>query len=180
MLEAFKDALYCISASIAAGRQLPFAIEDAANQSELFGDILSDEFHYIVDVYKETHGNTEELLMDLADRSGIEEIKLFAMSCRICRKSGGDLEKVCLRSAFLLIERIDYQNEVSAVLSEKKLDSLILMAMPPLILFFLNMTAYDYVAILYESFQGRIIMSFCLLLMVLAGLWSLKLMTLDL
>ena len=180
LLEGFKDVLYSISASVAAGRQMPQAIEDAAKQAEMLGSIIANDLNYIVSVYKEAHGKIEDLLSEFGERSGIEEIKLFASSYRICKKSGGDIEDICLKSAYLLIERIDYQNEVSAVLSEKKLDTLLLIAMPPAILFFLNLSSYDYVAILYECLEGRIVMTISLFLMALAAAWSLKMMKLDL
>lgn len=180
ILEDFKDALYSISASVAAGRQMPQALSDAARQAEMLGSTLAIELEHIVKVYEEAHGKIEDLLSDFGERSGIDEIKLFASSYRICKSSGGDLESTCLKSAYLLIERIDYQSEVSAVLSEKKLDTVLLLAMPPLILLFLNLTSYDYIALLYESLEGRVIMSISLLLMVMAALWSLRIMKLDL
>ena len=180
LLESFKDVLYSISASVAAGRQMPQAIADAAKQADLLGNDIAYELNHMVSVYNEAHGKIEDLLTDFGERSGIDEIKLFASSYRICKKSGGDVEDVCLKSAYLLIERIDYQSEVSAVLSEKKLDTILLMAMPPGILFFLEMSSYDYVALLYQGLEGRIIMTVSLFLMVLAGVWSLKIMKLDL
>lgn len=180
LLENFKDSLYSISASVAAGRSMPKAIADAAEQAEMFENKIAAELKYIIDAYNSAHAKIEDLLSDLAKRSGIEEIKLFAASYRICKKSGGDLEGICLKSAYLLIERIDYQNEVASVLSEKKLDTILLMAMPLLILLFLNLCSYDYIALLYECLEGRIIMTISLLLMVLAALWSLKMMNLDL
>ncbi len=79
-----------------------------------------------------------------------------------------------------MIDRIDYLNEVSAVLSEKKLDTVIMMAISPLILFFLDLTSYDYVEILYSGLSGRIIMTLSLLLMISAAAWSLRIMKLDL
>ena len=180
LLENFKDSLYSISASVAAGRSMPKAIADAAEQAEMFENKIAFELKYIVDVYNLAHAKIEDLLADFARRSGIEEIKLFAASYKICKKSGGDLEGICLKSAYLLIERIDYQKEVASVLSEKKLDTILLMAMPLLILLFLNLFSYDYIALLYECLEGRIIMTISLLQMALAALWSLKMMNLDL
>lgn len=183
LLSGFKDAMLSMSGSLASGRQMPAAIRDAADQAEMFLSADSDitkELRHIDFVYSNAHGKAEDLFDDLAKRSGIEEIRLFASSYRICRKSGGDLEGICLKSASLLIDRIDYQNEVSAVLSEKKLDTVIMMVIMPVILFFLSMTSYDYVEILYTSLAGRVVMSVSLLLMILSALWSMRIMKLDL
>lgn len=180
MLESFKDVLYSISSSLAAGRQMPQAIADAAKQQELLQAPLAAELSYVLRVYNEAHGKLEDLLEDLGNRSGLEEIKLFASSYRICRSSGGDLESVCLRSAYLLIERIDYLSETAAVLSEKKLDTMLLTAMSPGIMLFLNLTSCEYIAVLYECLEGRVIMSLSLCLMLAAAMWSLRIMKLDL
>ena len=183
MLGEFKDALYTISASIAAGRQLPRAIEDAAASAALFlgeGSILFPELDGISRRYREQNASVEQLLSDLGDRSGIDEIKLFARSCSICRKCGGDLEDVCLKSAYILIEKIEYGKETRVVLAEKKMDTLIMLIMPAAVLFFLNISSFNYVAVLYKGFAGRVIMTAALILITVSVLWSLKIMKLEL
>ena len=183
MLTEFKDALYSISASIAAGRQLPRAIEDAAVSAKLFlGDesILYPELDEISRRYKQQNASIEQLLSDFGERSGIDEIKLFARSCSICRRCGGDLEDVCLKSAYILIEKIEYGKETKAVLAEKKMDTLIMLIMPAAVLFFLNISSYSYVEVLYRGFAGRAIMTTALTLITAAVLWSLKIMRLEL
>ena len=183
MLSEFKDALYCISASIAAGRQLPRAIEDAAGSARLFlGDdsVLAPELDEIARRYRQQNASVELLMEDFGDRSGIEEIKLFARSCSICRKCGGDLEDVCLKSAYILIEKIEYGKETKAVLAEKKMDTLIMLIMPAAVLFFLNICSYSYVEVLYKGSTGRMIMTAALIFITAAVLWSLKIMRLEL
>ena len=183
MLGEFKDALYSISASIAAGRQLPRAIEDAASSIGMFigeSSILYPELLDIAKRYKQQNASIEQLLSDLGERSGIEEIKLFASSCSICRRCGGDLEEVCLKSAYILIEKIEYGKEARAVLAEKKIDTLIMLIMPAAVLFFLNISSYSYIKPLYGSLAGRILMTAALILITIAALWSLKIMRLEL
>ncbi len=183
VLEGFKDALYTISACIASGRQLPEALKEAYLQAEMFGGkdgIISSELKKICDSYQNSNSGLEDLLEDFARRSQLEEISIFASACRICIRNGGDLEKVCLKCSNLLIDRINFNNEAEAILAEKKLDLVILIAMPPIILFFLNISSYEYIEILYTSLPGRIIMSLSLFLMAAAVAWSLKIMNLRL
>ncbi len=182
LLSQFKDALYAMSASIAAGRQMPKAIEDASASAKLFSGESSPiyrELSSIVKRYRERNESIEDMLSDFAGRSGIEEIELFSNSCSICRSRGGDLEKVCLKSAAMIIEKIEFAEETNAVLAEKKTDTLLLMAMPPTVLFFLNISSYKYVSVLYESMEGRVIATIALFLMITAVLWSLKIMNLE-
>lgn len=165
LLEGFRDVLYSISASVAAGRQMPQAIEDCALQMELsYGkeaDIVR-EMSAIAQHYREMHGDASAMLCYLGERSGIAEISQFANSYRICERSGGDLEEVCLRSANLLLDKIAFAGEVKAIIAQKKLDIGMLVSLPLIILLFLNLTAPDYTAPLYTTISGRLIMTLCL------------------
>ncbi len=165
LLEGFRDVLYSISASVAAGRQMPQAIEDCALQMELSYGKEADiarEMSAIAQHYSEMHGDASAMLCDLGERSGIAEISQFAASYRICERSGGDLEEVCLRSANLLLDKIAFAGEVKAIIAQKKLDIGMLVSLPLIILLFLNLTAPDYTAPLYTTISGRLIMTLCL------------------
>lgn len=180
--ELIKDALYSISGSIAAGRQMPSAIEDAANQCKLFDpdSKIVNAFFEMISLYKETNAKLEDLLLDFSSKLEMEELNFFALSYKSCSECGGNLERVCLKSAAMIIEKLEYQKEVSSILSEKKLDIAILISMPILLLFMLNLSSREFLDPLYECQEGRVIMSISLLLIVLALAWSLKIMKLDL
>lgn len=182
LLEGFRDVLYSFSSSIAAGRQMPQAISDSAKQLKASYGASSDiyiELSHIDAVYQETHADIGELLLDFALRSGLDEIKQFADSYKVCKKCGSDLEAVCLKSASLLLDKIDYQNEVKTLVSQKKLDIALLTAMPIVILLFLNLVSYSYIAVLYESLAGKIVMTLCLALISAALVWGLKIVDLK-
>jgi len=180
--EEFKDCLYTIASSVAAGRQMPQAILDAKEQSELFFGNDSDISIELDGIYSRYKGQNEDLsigLLDFAKRSGVDEISLFAESFAICKRTGGNLEQICLKSAYMIIQKIEFASEVQSILSEKKLDAIIMTMMPLVVLFFLNISSPNYIAVLYQGFQGRIIMSVALLLMIIAMLWSLRIMKLK-
>lgn len=181
--EGFRDALYSISGSVAAGRQLPYAVGEAADAAVLSYGEDSDiacELAYIVRSYRESHGETETLLGDLGRRSGLEEIKQFAQSCSICRRCGGDMEAVSLRSAALLLDRMDFAREVKGLIAQKKSDIAILVSMPIFILIFLNLVSFSYLEPLYSGLSGRLIMTCCLGAVIGALLWCLKITEIDL
>lgn len=181
--EGFRDALYNISGAVAAGRQLPQAIGEAADGAELSygasGDI-SVELRHIATVYDETHSEVEELLYDLAKRSGLEEVRQFAQSCSICRRCGGDMEAVSLRTASLLIDRMEFEREVRGLISQKKTDIFMLVAMPLAVLVFLNLVSFGYLEPLYTGLSGRLLMTLCLGGIGAALLWSLKITDIEL
>lgn len=166
LLEGFRDMLYSVSGSIAAGRQMPIAIADAKMQAENSygeGAYITKELSLMVRAYEEAHGTVEDLLSDFGVRSGIAEIKQFALVYRICKHSGGDLEGVTLTCANLLLDRISFRGEVNMLTAQRKVDILFLVSMPMLILLFLNIASPAYISVLYCCLAGRAIMTACLL-----------------
>lgn len=175
--EGFKDALYSISGSVAAGRQLPIAIREAAGSvSSAYGEDadITAELKHIAEVYTESHGDAYGLLSDFGYRSGLEEISQFAQSCSICRRCGGDMEAVALKSASLLLDRMELNREIKGLISQKKTDIALLTLMPVAVLGFLNLVSFSYLEPLYTGAQGRIIMSCCLAVIGFALLWCIR------
>lgn len=165
LLEGFRDTLYTISGSVAAGRQMPAALEDAARQAGAsYGNdsCIYIELRHICQIYDSAHGDIGELLTDFGRRSGLDEIRQFASSYDICRNNGGDVEGVCLKSASLLLDKIAFRSEVLAMTAQKKLDISLLTAMPVLMLLILNLSSFSYIAPLYSGLLGRSLMTLCL------------------
>ena len=183
LLRGFKDALYTVSGAVAAGRQMPSALALARKSAEDNCGAESDiavELSHIVDRYEGTHADIGAMLEDLGRRSGVPEISQFASAYSACQRSGGDIEDVCLKTAELLIGRISVRDETKALISQKKLDVLLLSIMPVAVLAGLNILGYGYLAVMYETAAGRVVMSLCLLLIICALLWGIKITRIDL
>ena len=182
LLTGFKDALYSISGAVAAGRQMPFAIEFAATSAAEASGTDSDifmELQSISDSYRRTHSDIGIQLEDFGRRSGLAEVKQFASSYRTCQVCGGDLEEVCRKNAELLLSRMSFNTEIRSMISQKKLDIVLLAGMPVAVLLLLNLTNYSYVAVLYETPAGRVVMTLCLFLIVSALLWGIKITKIE-
>ena len=104
----------------------------------------------------------EDALEDFARRSGVEEISGFAQIIQICKRTEGNIAKVGIENtAGLLQEKIEIQGEVQVALAKKKMEQKILNVMPVAVLSLLLLLSPDYLAPLYSSFQGRMIMTVC-------------------
>ena len=183
LLEGFKDALYSISGAVSAGRQMPFALEAAAaSASDSFGENsdISCELKHICEQYRQSHSDIGVMLSDLGRRSALEEIRQFASAYRACQLCGGDLEDVCRKNAELLISRMSFAEETRSLIAQKKLDIILLTGMPLAVLLLLNLISYSYIAVLYETAAGRVVMTLCLLLIVSALLWGIKITNIEL
>lgn len=166
LLIQFKDMLYSLSASIGAGRQMTKALFEAKENLKLVYDAntpIIKELEYITKSITENRENEEALLLDLARRSGQEDIKNFVDVYRACRISGGNMEKVISNAVEILIEKIEIEKEIEALTGQKKFEGKVVMGMPFLVIIFLNVFSPEYVEVLYTTIAGRIVMSVAIL-----------------
>lgn len=179
----FRDLLYSLSASFATGRHMKEALEDASEGLLLIyneDSPICTELSYMVKKMKETKQSEEELLRDFAIRSCLDDIQSFVDIYSICKKSGGNLEKVVMKAAEVLLDKIDIQREIHKLTAQKRLESYIITAIPFVIIGFLHIASPDYLSIMYETLAGKMIMSFALLGIFISYIWSTKLTQIEL
>ena len=107
-----------------------------------------------------------------AAESGVDEIRTFGEICRVCTETGGNLAAAIGKTETLLSARIETEKRIESGLAEKKLELTVLTAMPLLILAFLQFSSADYMDVLYESAEGRIVMTVALGAMIGAVVWT--------
>lgn len=104
----------------------------------------------------------EELLRDFGERSCCEEIREFAAVFEIGKRSGGNLAEIIGHTAELLHDKTETMRELSAVIGGKRMELLIMEAMPFAMLFYIGLANPGYFDMLYNGWAGRLIMTGCL------------------
>jgi len=165
----FKDLLYSLSASVASGRQMEEAlIEAEENLSIMYGadePIMKELKHMSISMIQNKESD-KELLKDFAFRSKSEDVNNFVQVYITCRSMGGNLEKIIGHTAEIITDKMAIEREIKAMISQKKIEGRIISVMPIFMLLALNICSYSYVALLYTSVAGRIIMTAALGAMV--------------
>lgn len=178
----FKDLLYFLSTSLSAGRSLENAFQ--ASLSSLQG-LYSEEGSFIVseveNIVRKLHmgDNIEECLMDLTKRSQVEDISNFTDVLITCKRKGGNLNEVIRNTSAVIKDRIEIKQEIEVMLAGKKSEQKILCLSPMALILFLTWTAYDFMAPVFESPVGNVIMTVALLLVAAGFLWSGKIMDIS-
>ena len=85
----------------------------------------------------------EKLLDDLAERAGTEEIREFAEIFRIAKRGGGNMTEILSRTAALIEERLDVENEISIMLGNRRLEQRIMDVTPFMIIFYIGIRVHD-------------------------------------
>ena len=161
----FRDLLYSLSASFAAGRHMSDGLREAESNLKLVYDgntPMLREISGILSKLDESRASEEEVLKDFAQRSAVSDIQGFIDSYLICRMTGGDINSVISKASAMLIEKIGIEKEIKTLTAQKCFEGRIISAMPVIVILFLNIASPGYIEILYSSFIGRVIMTVAL------------------
>ena len=180
--EEFKDVLYSYSSSFAAGRNVAEAGMEAVRTLEaLYGrtSVMSPELKHISAGITRTAMSETEGWMDLAHRSGVEDIRDFASVFAACRVAGGNSVRAVDRAARMIGEKISAENAIRSMTAQKKAEGRIIGVMPIVMLLFLRLVSPGYLAPLYGTAAGRIVMTGALAAMLWSVWMSEKLCRID-
>jgi Flp pilus assembly protein TadB len=148
----FKEALYSLASSLAAGRSVENAFLAAINDLKLLYPDPNTELLLEFQIIKHRLDNAEPLeqaLRSLAKRAHLDDITQFADVFSVCKRSGGDLVEVMKRTSQTIGEKLEVKQEISVLLAQKRFEARIMMAVPFAFLGFLSVFAPDYMKPLY-------------------------------
>jgi tight adherence protein B len=166
MRNQFGDLLYSLSASVATGRQLTIALQEAyINLGYVYkpNTPMMTELKYLNKSIAENRDSEEMLLTGFAQRSGVEDIRNFVNVYLSCRETGGDMNQVILNASEILMQKMSIERDLRVMISQKKFEGKIISAMPVLIIMFLNIASPGYLENLYCTLQGRLVMTVALI-----------------
>jgi len=154
--------LYSLSASVASGRQMEDSLIEAYDNLALLYDSsqpIMKELHHMKISITENKESDKNLLTDLAHRTHNEDINNFVQVYITCRSMGGDLESIISRTAEILTDKMNIDREIRTITAQKKMEGRIIALMPILMLLMLNMLSSSYIAPLYDTIEGRLVMT---------------------
>ncbi len=113
-----------------------------------------------------------DILLEFAKRSDEPCLIQFANMLDIAVQRGGNILSIILSTNAVLNDERQMMYDIEVMITEKKLEQKVLTASPIFILIFLNYTAFDFIAPLYQSIVGRITMTILLGVFIVSYLWS--------
>jgi tight adherence protein B len=175
----FKEALFSLTSSLAAGRSLENAFLSALDDLKLLYPDPRTELLMEFQIVSFRLDNAEPLeyaLRNFADRAQIDEITQFVDALAVSKRSGGDLLEVMKRTSIIIGEKLGIEQEISVMIAQKRFESRIMMTVPFVFLAFLGFAAPDYMAPLYGG-AGYVLLTIALLLLLLCFWFMAKMMS---
>ncbi len=158
----FKDALYAMAVSIAAGRMLGEALEDAnKSMRRLYGEhgMIVRELTRLINSMQACNESEEVMLAGFSRRCKIPEIENFTDVYLTTRKTGGDISRIIMKTSDMIMDKIAIKRDIAVMTSQKRLEGRLLTIFPFLVTGMLKMTSPDYIQPLYDTWLGRIVMT---------------------
>lgn len=163
----FKQALSCLSSSMAVGKSIETAFREALEDLKLLypdpGCLIVVEFSIIC--RKVENGEPIEFaLKNLADRSHLEDVRNFTDVFLTCKRTGGNLMEVMKRTATVIGEKLEISQDITVMIAQKRFESRVLLFAPIVIVAVLAFSSPEYMVPLYTG-SGVLIMTASLLLL---------------
>lgn len=128
----FRELLDALSTSIGAGKNVHEAfqgsVEDLANQFTNESDIVRELEIICAGMYNNIA--IEDLLMNFAERSGVEDVENFANVFATCYRKGGNINEVIKNTAEIIGDKIEIKMELQTMVAGQKNEMNIMLVMP--------------------------------------------------
>lgn len=177
----FREVILSVSSNLQAGYSVENAFQEAYRDIVLlYGkeSVMAKELRLI---FRKLSNNEqlEGALTNLADRSGVQDIRDFADIFQIAKRGGGDMRGIIANTAEIIGDKQEIRREIETVVSDKKLEQQIMRYIPFFIIFYISLTTKGYFESLYHNILGWIIMTVSLVVYVAACRISDKILNIE-
>lgn len=182
LLVQFKEALYVISASLAAGKSVEMAFRAALSDLRLlYADpdtAILKELEIIIRKM-ELNGTIEEALVHFSRRAHLEDVTSFTEVFVTCKRRGGNLVEVIKNTSEVIADKIRTREEIETLVTEKRFEQKVMNAMPIAMVFILNSSSPEFMTPVYTTAAGRLGMTLAVALFVAAYTLSDRIMRIE-
>lgn len=110
----------------------------------------------------------EDCFNNFSKRCDIEEIRLFSEVLNIAKRSGGDIIEIVKNTADSISQKIGVEREIETIINSKKYELKVMYFIPMLMIIYVNFTSPEMMLVMYNTILGKIIMTACLFMYILA------------
>ena len=180
--EEFLHGIGILNSALQAGLSMENAWIEVEKETKLLYGSKSSFYMAIKEInQKVAHNNSiEKLFLEYAYRSKLEDMMQFAELLEFGKRSGSNWKKIIEGTVAQMTERQETKQQIEVMVAEKKMEQQIMNILPVGLLGFLQISAWDYMSILYHNILGCIVMTIFLLGYVVAIRFSEKILQVEL
>ena len=165
--DQLDDALQLMASSLRAGHSMLRAIDAVSRDTPA---PMSEEFSRVVNEVRVGRDVTDALT-EVADRTGSQDFRWLVQAIGVHREVGGNLAEVLDRVGETLRDRAQLFRQARALSAEGRTSGIVLLAMPFAVALIMTLTAPGYLAPLYSTGTGWVLLLIALGLMAVGAFW---------
>ena len=180
--EEFLHGIGVLNSALQAGLSMENAWREVERETKLMYGASSEFYIAVKEINQKAAHNSpiEKLFLEFAYKSKQEELMQFAELLEFGKRSGSNWKKIIENTVNQMTERQAVKKQIEVLVAEKKLEQQIMNVLPLGLLAFLQISAGDYMAVLYHNWFGGIAMTIFLLLYIVAVICSRKILRIEL
>lgn len=163
---AFKEALEGIAAALCAGYSIENSFLEARKDLLLIYSKDTDIIKELSFITQQVECNQrlEDLLLDFAKRSKLEDIINFTDVFIMAKRSGGDIMLIINQTARNISTKIEVKREIQSMIAGKQMEARIMILIPMGIIAYMRIFSTGFMDCLYHNLMGILIMTVALVL----------------
>lgn len=177
----FKEGITILSSFLSAGYSVENAFSASVRElTVMYGreGLITREFSHMEGQMR-MNRPVEQVLMEFADRCGLDDVRNFAEVFGVAKRSGGTLVAVISHTAAVIGDRILIQEEIETMNASKQFEQKIMNMIPFLIVIYIDITSPGFFDTMYKTGLGRIVMTVCLVIYLGAYVLSGQIMRIE-
>lgn len=181
LYDSFRDLIAWMHTALRSGYSMENAVLEAAGQME---QSLGKENVLVQELRRMRHKMmisvpVEQLFLDLAMRSRIDDIETFASVLVIAKRTGGNVCEVFQNTWDIFCTRIDTMREIRAGVSSRRFEQNIMSVVPFGILMYVQISFPEFLDVMYGNPIGVLFMSGCLAVYLAAWVLGKKILEIE-
>lgn len=178
MEEQFLHGMRVLNNSLQAGLSMENAWREIEKETLLLYGNKSVFYLEVKDINRSVELSVpiEKLFLDFAYRSELEDAINFAELFHYGKRFGANWKHMIDTVVTHMGEKYEGRKEIEVMVAEKKMEQSIMNILPLGILLFLQVSAWDYMSVLFHNWLGVICMTICLIAYIVSIIISEKIL----
>jgi tight adherence protein B len=173
--QQLPEALDMLVNALKAGYSLQAGMEFVGKES---AEPLGPEFSRFYDEQR-LGVDVREALLNLQERVGTADIKMFVTSLLIQRETGGNLGEILTNISNLMRERVAFRGQVATLTAEPKMSARVLSALPFAAFLLLSMMNRDFMRPLFTTPTGKMFATYAIISVIIGYFTMMKIADID-
>lgn len=181
LLNEFKDFLRVLKSFLEASYSVENAFALSVKELTMLhgkDSMMVKELKSIVSKLK-LNKPIDQVFKAFADKTHVEDIIDFSEVFEISKLHGGNISKIIGNTISVINDKIEVKIEIETVTASKRFEQKMMNLLPFLIIIYMNISSSSFLKPLYTSLEGRLLMTFALVVYFFSVKLSKKILDIE-